>query len=96
MIQANKETADEIMPKLPKKQRKALCYDSKVEDARKHLMKVNKRHVQENTRDTHLEFEESKRKVDKAYEMANTKYIEKKLKEYEDPNLNQRYQKSGS
>ena len=76
LIQANKETADKIMPKLPKKQRKALCYDSKVEDARQQLMEVNKRHVQENTKDTHLEFEQSKRKLDKAYEMANTKYIE--------------------
>ena len=70
LIQAYKETADKIMPKLPKKQRKALCYDSKVEDASKHLMEVNKRHVQENTKDTHLEFEESKRKLHKAYEMA--------------------------
>ena len=50
-------------------------------------MEVNKRHVQENTNDTHLEFEKSKRKLDKAYEMANTKYIEKKLKEYEEANL---------
>ena len=90
LIQANKETADKIMPKLPKKQRKALCYDSMVEDARKHLMEVNERHVQENTEDTHLEFEESKRKLDKAYEMANTKYIEEKLKEYKEANLNQR------
>ena len=67
------------MLKLPKKQSIALCYDSKVEDARKHLTEVNKRHAQENTKGTHLEFEESKGKFDKAYEMANTKYIEKKL-----------------
>ena len=91
LIQANKETADKIMPKLPKKQRKALCYDSKVEDARKHLMDVNKRHVLENTKDTHLEFEQSKRKLDKAYKMANTKYIEEKLKDYEEDSLNQRH-----
>ena len=89
LIQANKETADKIMPKLPKKQRKALCYDSKVEDARKHLIEVNKRHVQENNKNKHLEFEKNKRKLDKAYEMAYTKYIEKKLKEYEEANLNQ-------
>ena len=63
MIQANKETADKAMPKLPKKKRKALCYDSKAEDARKHLMEVNKRHVQENTKNIHLEFEESKGKL---------------------------------
>ena len=91
MTQANKETADKIMPKLPKKQRKALCYDSQVEDARKHVIEVNKRHVLENTKATHLEFEESKRKLEKAYKMANTKYIEKKLKEYEEANLNQRH-----
>ena len=91
LIQVNKETVDKVMPKLLKKQRKALCYDSMVEDARKHLMEVNKRHVQENTKDTHLEFEESKRKLDKAYEMANNKYIEEKLKEYKETNLNQRH-----
>ena len=81
LIQANKEAADKVMPKLPKKQRKALCYDSKVEKARQHLKKVNKRHVQENTKDTHLEFEQCKENLDRAYEMANTEYIEKKLKE---------------
>ena len=54
-------------------------------------MEVNKRHVQENTKDTHLEVEERKRKLDKAYEMANTKYIEEKLKEYKEANLNQRH-----
>ena len=90
-IQANKETADKIMPKLPKKQRKSLCYDSKVEEARKHLMEVSKRHVRENTKDKHLEIEESKEKLDKAYERADIKYIEKELKEYEEADLNQRH-----
>ena len=34
----------------------------------------------------------AKRSFNKAYEMANTKYfIEKKLKEYEEVNLNQRH-----
>ena len=33
-----------------------------------------------------LNFEESKGKLDKAYEMANTKYIEKNVKEYEKAN----------
>ena len=54
-------------------------------------MEVNKRHVQGNTKDTHLEFEESKRKLDKAYEMANTKHNETKPKEYGEANLNQRH-----
>ena len=55
-------------------------------------MVVNKRHVQKKKpKDTHLEFEESKRKLDKAYEMTNTKYIEEKLKEYEEANLNERH-----
>ena len=91
LIQANKEAAEKVMPKVPKKQRKALCYDSKVEEARKHLREVHKRHVQENTKDTHAELEESKAQLDQAYEKANTEFIEKKLKEYEEANLNHRH-----
>ena len=52
LIQANKETAEKVMPRVPKKQRRALCYDARVEKARNHLKEVNKRHVRENTKDT--------------------------------------------
>ncbi|XP_072033056.1 uncharacterized protein [Amphiura filiformis] len=91
LIQANKEAAEKVMPKLPKKQRKALCFDSRVEQARQHLTEVNKRHVKENTKDTHLEFEQSKDELDQAYERANREFIENKLKEYEEANLNHRH-----
>ena len=37
LIQANKETAEKVMPRVPKKQRKALCYDVRVEMARNQL-----------------------------------------------------------
>ena len=80
------------MPKLPKNQRKALCYDVRVEKARQHLKEVNKRHVKVNTKDTHLEFEQSKVNLDKAYEKANSDYLENKLNEFEDANLNHRHQ----
>ena len=53
LIQANKETAEKVMPRVPKKQRRALCYDARVEKARNHLKEVNERHVRENTKDTH-------------------------------------------
>ena len=58
------------MPRVPKKQRRALCYDARVEKARNHLKEVNKRHVRENTKDTHLEFEQCKVKLDEAYTVA--------------------------
>ena len=60
LIQANKETAEKVMPRVPKKHRRALCYDSRVEKARNHLKEVNERHVRENTKDTHIEFEQCK------------------------------------
>ena len=91
LIQANREPADKVMPKLCKKRSKALCYDSKVEEARQHLKEVNKRHILRSTRSTHLELEQSKERLDQAYKTANTEFIEKKLREYEAANLNQRH-----
>ena len=96
LIQANKETAEMVMPKVPKKQRKALCYDARVEKARTHLKEVNKRHVLENTKDTHLEFETCKERLDEAYNVANEEYLERKLKEFEEASVNQKHQKAWS
>ena len=67
LIQANKETAEKVMPRVPKKQRKALCYDARVEMARIHLKEVDKRRAQETTKDTHLELEECKEKLDETF-----------------------------
>ena len=71
------------MPRVPKRQSKALCYDAREEKARNHLKEVNERHVRENTKETHLEFEQCKEKLDEAYSLANEEYLERKLNEFE-------------
>ena len=94
LIQANKEGAEKVMPRVPKKQRKTLCYDARVEMVRNLLKEVNERHVRENTKDTHLEFEQCKEKLDEAYSLANEEYLKRKLNEFEKANMNQKYQKT--
>ena len=96
LIQAKKETAEKVMPRVPKKQRRALCYDARVEKGRNHLKEVRKRHVRENTKYTHLEFEQCKEKLDEAYSLANEEYLERKLNEFEKANVNQKYQTAWS
>jgi hypothetical protein len=80
------------MTEIPKKQRKALSYDVRVEKARLNLEKVNERHVRENNKDSHLEFEQmSKDRLDEVYDNANKDYLEKKPKEFDEAHINQRH-----
>ena len=84
LAQANKETAAKLLPRVQRKRQKAFCYDVNVEEARHHLKEAYNKHVIENSKDSSIEVESRKRKLDEAYETANRQYLEKKLNEFEE------------
>ncbi len=91
LSQANKETAEKLLPKVQKKHQKALCHDVNVEKARHHLKDAFNKHVTENSTESCLEFEIRKRKLDEAYEKANGEYLDQKLKDYKNANVHQQH-----
>ncbi|XP_072049998.1 uncharacterized protein [Amphiura filiformis] len=92
LIQANKETAAKLLPRVQKKKNQnALCYDVRVEKARHHLKEAHDKHVIENDKSSCYAFEQSKRALDDAYEEANSDYLEKKLNDFEEANLSHKH-----
>ena len=71
-----------------------LCFNGKFEGARDKLKAAYERHAQIDSKETALEFEESKRQLDKAYEEVNAEFLDKKLQDVESARLNQQHKMS--
>ncbi|XP_072050011.1 uncharacterized protein [Amphiura filiformis] len=87
-IQANKDIAEELIPKARKRPKEAIWHDPRIEEARRELQQAQLVDSQEVSSISRSELQSKKNHLRKVYEEANEQILKRKIKEVENCNIN--------
>ena len=86
--------AEELLPKPPKRSKKAVWYDPRIEKALRSVQEAHLNVIQESTQDSRANLQSATNILSGKYEEVNKEILRDKVKQVEIANQNCRHKKS--